>query len=78
MSLLKFLRNLFKKKKQADIYVIPVAGKECPICGDYGLFHYTDYSRCEECEAMFDEQMNVIKRDQRPFRYRDDGGTDGG
>lgn len=85
MSIIKFLRRLFKKKPAGpDATVITmnvVGGKQCPVCDAYGLFHYADYSRCEECLTEFDDKMNIVKEEkyEKPYlRYRDDGGTDGG
>lgn len=84
MSIIKFLRRLFRDKNEPEatrVKIYAVGGKECPVCNAYGLFHYHNYSRCEECLTEFDEHMNPVKEekpDPPSFRYRDDGGTDGG
>lgn len=57
MTILNFFRKLFGKPQIHDVEMTVIAGRPCPVCGEYGLFHYDNYSRCEECLTEFDENM---------------------
>lgn len=67
------LFNFFKKKKQPknEPIIHVIAGKECPICGEYGLFSYHTkekgkYYFCEDCfREISNAQFEKLKKEKK-------------
>lgn len=61
MSIIKFIKRIFRKKPvYQNIHFTVVGGIDCPKCGVGGLFKEDNGYRCEECLTNFDENKSPL------------------